>query len=135
MCKVALFAGAWIETILAASYPRSLYPSLPSRERGLKQVGAFKNRENAESLPSRERGLKLYRAMSVYEWNVVAPFAGAWIETLRLRLKTILAKSLPSRERGLKPVSISYKIFRILSLPSRERGLKLSGCAYKLIPL
>ena len=36
---------------------------------------------------------------------VVAPRAGAWIETPSVRLQQWITLSLPVRERGLKPVS------------------------------
>ena len=55
----------------------------------------------------------------------VAPFAGAWIEILIVNaIITASLMSLPSRERGLK--SKWHICMRRLkkSLPSRERGLK-----------
>ena len=55
--------------------------SLPSRERGLKQVPYHKILSLLSSLPSRERGLKQF-IRDFFDWENV---------------------SLPSRERGLKP--------------------------------
>ena len=56
--------------------------------------------------------------------EIVAPFAGAWIEIVLAIYIPSIFMSLPSRERGLKlyilVISTGYK----LSLPSRERGLK-----------
>ena len=34
------------------------------------------------SLPTRERGLKLYSYYTSFSLGIVAPYAGAWIETL-----------------------------------------------------
>ena len=55
---------------------------------------------------------------------VVAPFAGAWIETTDLQLLTYAYQSLPSRERGLKLSGGGGGGGTTVSLPSRERGLK-----------
>ena len=55
--------------------------SLPLRERGLKLDETYSNVVDSRSLPLRERGLKL----NLRRWNdrerLVAPPAGAWIET------------------------------------------------------
>ena len=81
--------------------------------------------------------------------DVVAPFAGAWIEIRKTGQKTIPRRSLPSRERGLKcSPQVSFRVTVLVapfagawieienpknvevkarSLPSRERGLKLHG--------
>ena len=71
--------GAWIETPCAAD-PQSNASSLPSWERGLKQVESRFDWEEVRSLPSWERGLKL---------EVIEEISSS-------------QKSLPSRERGLK---------------------------------
>ena len=57
------------------------WESLPTRERGLKQIGETGDYKNIESLPTRERGLK--HPQNVYDrYSLrVAPHAGAWIET------------------------------------------------------
>ena len=58
--------------------------------------------------------------------NVVAPFAGAWIEIwLAAANGKTAQRSLPSRERGLKSGVQAENTAIIPSLPSRERGLKL----------
>ena len=55
------------------------------------------------SLPSRERGLKWFVYAAKITGEVVAPFAGAWIEIQFISYATsTTASSLPSRERGLK---------------------------------
>ena len=58
--------------------------SLPSRERGLKRPGDKVKYIPVESLPSRERGLKQTWNFTVSVLDSVAPFAGAWIETVWL---------------------------------------------------
>ena len=61
----------------------------------------------------------------VIDWEqVVAPFAGAWIEISGWRRNSGAGKSLPSRERGLKFSGIQRCAPEDASLPSRERGLK-----------
>ncbi len=57
---------------------------------------------------------------------MVAPRAGAWIETLVGTLVFRVGEwSLPARERGLKPYMDWQSPFQYKSLPARERGLKL----------
>ncbi len=75
--------------------------SLPSRERGLKRDFDDLSACLWSSLPSRERGLK-QSINGKYEFDHVAPFTGAWIETSDCRRWRWCCKSLPSRERGLK---------------------------------
>ena len=54
--------------------------SLPSRERGLKFDRSVTGYALWKSLPSRERGLKLDEVTKENIEELVAPFAGAWIE-------------------------------------------------------
>ncbi len=58
--------------------------------------------------------------------NSVAPHAGAWIETddVNARLYTIYS-SRPMRARGLKRIGMSMKKTESMSRPMRARGLKL----------
>ena len=56
--------------------------SLPSRERGLKHFVIPQLGNSVSSLPSRERGLKQLSVVLLPLVVLVAPFAGAWIETL-----------------------------------------------------
>ena len=76
--------------------------SLPTRERGLKQLSSNFDAYVWESLPTRERGLK-------QRVNVLNPSANV---------------SLPTRERGLKHLSGQHGTLVDWSLPTRERGLK-----------
>ena len=55
----------------------------------------------------------------------VAPFVGAWIETLDCAHNAIDKASLPSWERGLKHRIEHARRRGLKSLPSWERGLKL----------
>ncbi len=81
---VAPHAGAWIETQQALSFGTG-YKSLPMRERGLKQINNDDMIFVFMSLPMRERGLKLSKHRKLSQPDVVAPHAGAWIETLWVR--------------------------------------------------
>ncbi len=73
------------------------------RERGLKHVNIRRLVADSLSLPMRERGLKPSPPASARGPMMVAPHAGAWIETAIANLGvTVLATSLPMRERGLK---------------------------------
>ena len=56
---------------------------------------------------------------------VVAPHAGAWIETYAAVMRDGDTWSLPTRERGLKHRRSKPHRGRRQSLPTRERGLKL----------
>ena len=76
------------------------------------------------SLPSWERGLKLFRSNGIDRKPDVAPFVGAWIETVNAVTPAQTISSLPSWERGLKPESVLCLSGNDLSLPSWERGLK-----------
>ena len=59
-----------------------IHSSLPSRERGLKPEIAAAFLEAKGSLPSRERGLKPVLPRGLGLRGGVAPFAGAWVETI-----------------------------------------------------
>ena len=63
----------------------------------------------------------------------VAPRAGAWIETVRSLSRRIPGLSLPVRERGLKLYVHCLAGFRGWSLPVRERGLKHFKISHKLL--
>ena len=54
----------------------------------------------------------------------VAPHAGAWIETDNIPEMSSPVTSHPMRVRGLKPVSYLDQLPKILSHPMRVRGLK-----------
>ena len=62
---------------------------------------------------------------------LVAPYVGAWIETVSARRWGRAWQSLPTWERGLKPYLRSYTSRVPMSLPTWERGLK-PGAADRL---
>ena len=71
----------------------------------------------------RERGLK-QKQLENKDAQIVAPHAGAWVETCFTIALNVPPLSLPMRERGLKQW---YEVFLCTqkgSLPMRERGLK-----------
>ena len=80
--------------------------SLPTRERGLKPLSLNGLATRILSLPTRERGLKLVCGFFGCFYFLVAPYAGAWIETQKATVWQKLKWSLPTRERGLKPKSV-----------------------------
>ena len=55
---------------------------------------------------------------------MVAPLAGAWIETFASRKRQPTSASRPSRARGLKPSVFFSSYMAARSRPSRARGLK-----------
>ena len=96
--------------------------------------------ELSESFPSRERGLKFCSGRLYCRANRVVPFAGTWIEILRIDMEpSKVGWSFPSRERGLKFVDKCPPVRRGGSFPSRERGLKsfllgISQRKYTVVP-
>jgi len=78
--KVAPRAGAWIETLVDRPVD-DLSKSRPARARGLKLYLLEDIREQIRSRPARARGLKLERRLHRQTAELVAPRAGAWIET------------------------------------------------------
>ena len=74
----------------------------------------------------RGRGLKLLLMNSIISNKDVAPYAGAWIETLHVSMYGKLNKrSPPMRGRGLKLAEEYYAALESQSPPMRGRGLKL----------
>ena len=78
------------------------------------------------SLPLRERGLKQAGVRHVWHGSLVAPLAGAWIETLPRQHHLCVDNVAPLagawiETSSLRVIENSY----ITSLPLRERGLKL----------
>jgi len=102
---VAPHAGAWIETdeevvnllnqwsrpmrarglkLYYISTIEKLYKSRPMRARGLKHKTIFSFRFKNMSRPMRARGLKHVICPFMRHHLLVAPHAGAWIETLMM---------------------------------------------------
>ena len=71
------------------------------RARGLKPSGTLIDGKKIESRPMRARGLKRCGHIKVLS-NVVAPHAGAWIETGIYPAVARAFGSRPMRARGLK---------------------------------
>ena len=69
--------------------------------------------------------MKSNQIIGLEKAKVVAPFAGARIEIVKITVHRYLKLSLPSRERGLKSYNVGNNFYGSKSLPSRERGLKL----------
>jgi len=57
------------------------------------------------SRPARARGLKLVRGARNLDGDIVAPRAGAWIETTSSNSSCCSSVSRPARARGLKLAS------------------------------
>ena len=133
--QVAPFAGAWIET----RWPRPRFDALvgspPSRGRGSKPRVDRACDRRRWSPPSRGRGSKLQRRGLRSPPPRVAPFAGAWIETLGLARREGGSRSPPSRGRGSKLVIRRQVLIRRPGRPLRGgvdrnlagRGLEGAG--------
>ena len=81
---VAPYVGAWIETTeYSATY--AWYLSHPTWVRGLKQINVQVNIGMDRSHPTWVRGLKLLHSAPHPAPQCVAPYVGAWIETLLTR--------------------------------------------------
>ena len=79
--KVALRAGAWIETAASASPARASPPSPSVRGRGLKRVGERSARHTGRVALRAGAWIEtiIEHGLDVLEWTVAR--AGAWIET------------------------------------------------------
>ena len=62
---------------------------------------------------------------------VVAPFAGAWIETTDLQLLTYAYQSLPSRERGLKLMIDQFRLCGDIVAPFAGAWIETMSCTEK----
>src|SRR5690348_14493848 len=79
------------------------------------------------SPPVRGRGLKRVRDGHGFLHHVVAPRAGAWVETRPSSASGSASTSLPVRGRGLKLHVVDPAVPRVRSPPVRGRGLKPAG--------
>ena len=81
---IAPFTGAWIETVV--NWKSTLSKSShPSRVRGLKPGDDGRHQDRGASHPSRVRGLKPVEPLVEDLLHRIAPFTGAWIETVPKR--------------------------------------------------
>ena len=76
------------------------------------------------SRPPRARGLKQTITFSEAQKWLVAPPAGAWIETAYALYDRLAKLSRPPRARGLKPLKDLSESNVFTSRPPRARGLK-----------
>ena len=99
---VAPYTGAWIEIQIRHRKMVTLWPSHPTRVRGLKSSSLLLPRYTATSHPTRVRGLKFL--LNIISDNVVnvAPYTGAWIEIWKVKTENKVIMSHPTRVRGLK---------------------------------
>ena len=79
-----------------------------------------------KSHPMWVRGLKQQKYVKLWDTALVAPYVGAWIETLHITTTNITAQSHPMWVRGLKPVAnVNWQQSYPESHPMWVRGLKL----------
>src|SRR5690349_5749585 len=103
MVMVAPRAGAWIETPRSRGTTPRAARSPPARGRGLKRAHVPRPAlPAATSPPARGRGLKRPGAAALGGGLLVAPRAGAWIETPARSCRFDSWGSPPARGRGLK---------------------------------
>jgi len=83
------------------------------------------------SRPVRARGLKPVNPRSAYQLNLVAPRAGAWIETDKTAVS--LAPNLVAPRAGawIETVYRFRDVHIVESRPVRARGLKHRACPYQ----
>ena len=100
--------------------------SPPVRGRGSKRTRAYLPTWGARSPPVRGRGSKLFQGLRLLPGMVVAPRAGAWIETLGLAIMGAPGASPPVRGRGSKHFNAMSVKAKRTSPPVRGRGSKLT---------
>ena len=99
--------------------------SLPTRECGLKRRSGRDHGCRHAVAPYTGAWIETVIARRIFSDDNVAPYTGAWIETTAASGALPLpVLSLPTRERGLKLAGLSDIKKKIESLPTRERGLK-----------
>ena len=124
---VAPYVGAWIETEMQ-DWSDIDVQSHPTWVRGLKPYQRLLIMDKLPSHPTWVRGLKQDVNNFDGEWQDVAPYVGAWIETSLKEVYVEDSESHPTWVRGLKlgkkSIQYSYK----KSHPTWVRGLKLIIC-------
>ena len=103
---------------------RMYISSLPSWERGLKHGEVRETGREVWSLPSWERGLKLFHFGRNSHNADVAPFVGAWIETLPVTSGNGIRTVAPFVGAWIETIIYVVMSPYFPSLPSWERGLK-----------
>ena len=121
---VAPYMGAWIETKWFCGRFCNC-TSHPTWVRGLKHNVVEATRYALVSHPTWVRGLKLLVVFTLNTLACVAPYMGAWIETLCFEQSRIACKSHPTWVRGLKLDQTRDRHPTGVSHPTWVRGLKL----------
>ena len=124
--KVWAFApitGAWIETFIIRANA-DLFPSHPSRVRGLKREKRQSVHGQLNSHPSRVRGLKRNSRYRGNQQSKFAPITGAWIETLSPVCPLPVPGFAPITGAWIETTKPSFLNPSRYSHPSRVRGLK-----------
>ena len=98
---VAPYVGAWIETWHQHRL-KDMETSHPTWVRGLKPHTCTSRMYDGWSHPTWVRGLKLSLSVCKVAKSVVAPYVGAWIETLIGGILDTSWTSHPTWVRGLK---------------------------------
>ncbi len=149
-CEVAPYAGAWIETVWILSI--TPWPKCRPLRGGVDRNSARTGRGSPglPSPPTRGRGSKLREDGTWVTGFAVAPYAGAWIETLHERCEggdlwsrplrggvdrnkraeqrvDSAMMSPPTRGRGSKPTRRVAVPMTGRSPPTRGRGSKHGG--------
>ena len=75
--------------------------------------------------------IETYHVIGYCGAHYVAPYVGAWIETLVKYKHSFFLKSHPTWVRGLKPFGMLYQVGKDKSHPTWVRGLKHVNCIYK----
>ena len=95
------------------------------RARGLKHRHHAPHCDGLVSRPMRARGLKLQRGLVVEFRQLVAPHAGAWIETTVVKVAYFGVLVAPHAGAWIETMNTSWKWPRnTMSRPMRARGLK-----------
>ena len=105
-CRVAPYVGAWIETLTPSLFASSAW-SHPMWVRGLKPAMLNVEQGGEPSHPMWVRGLKRMSFSSTLMYHV-APYVGAWIETIVSGATGLASKSHPMWVRGLKLRAAGY---------------------------
>ena len=113
---VAPYMGAWIETKWFCGRFCNC-TSHPTWVRGLKHNVVEATRYALVSHPTWVRGLKLLVVFTLNTLACVAPYMGAWIETLCFEQSRIACKSHPTWVRGLKRHEIYFFIYHFEVAP------------------
>ena len=116
--------GAWIETPSHA-FPRRGPRSHPTWVRGLKHEKIVNCRADYLVAPYVGAWIETINPLLVHLSGIVAPYVGAWIETLHEVIIKRLAKSHPTWVRGLKLFENNGHTRWVQSHPTWVRGLKL----------